>query len=396
MDGSGTESAPARASGRLPGRRTGPRRPSGSRLLACSFLFLASASALTVAVNYLVHGVFAEVEGDKLAYLLRHKDDFDVVFAGSSAVENMIDPRVFDGELRARGFEVRSFNLGAGACWPHETNYLLRKVLSRSPSRLKAVLIDVIPFNPDFPELKTTRRQSWHDLRETLSVVLWILASSDAPELKHRSIREHVAAAVMRGSTLGKIHFLRRSAAERAQARNLIGPDPEAFYSEYRGYMPFALIGGTLEKERADFLARPADFAALVEERIRELGEAGRFHVRKYNVEALDAQVLTLRKRGVEPFYIASPALFEAFRIHPGLSRSLERSGHMPNVLYFDDPLRYPRLFDFSARFDSRHLNDPASAEYTRLLAAEFADRVQRHPDLAAKFRRTGPVTPAR
>lgn len=394
MDGSGTESAPARAPGSLPGHRSNPAAPSRLGVLTCIFLFLASASALTAAVNYLVHGVFAEVEGDKLAYLLRHKDEFDVVFAGSSAVENMIDPRIFDDELRIRGFEIRSFNLGAGACWPHEANYLLRKLLSRSPSRLKAALIDVIPFNPDFPELKTTRRQAWHDLRETLSVVLWILDSSDAPELKRRSIREHVAAAVMRVSSLGKIHFLRRSAAEREQARVLIGPDPEAFYNEHRGYMPFALIGGTLGKERSDFLARPADFSALVEERIRELGEADRFRLRNYNVNALDAQVLWLRGRGVEPFYVASPALFEAFRIHPGLSRSLERSGHMPNVLYFDDPLRYPGLFEFERRFDSRHLNDPASAEYTRLLAAEFADRLERNPELAAKFQRAEAIPP--
>ena len=49
---------------------------------------------------------------EKLAYFSRHKDEFDVLFIGSSRVYRGVVPQVFDATLLSRGIASTSLNLG--------------------------------------------------------------------------------------------------------------------------------------------------------------------------------------------------------------------------------------------------------------------------------------------
>ena len=86
--------------------------------LACVCCFFAGLVLASLAIGRCLP--FPDVPGirQKLDWLARHGDDFDVVFLGSSRVEQQIIPEEFDHAAASLGHPVRSFNAGMAAMVP--------------------------------------------------------------------------------------------------------------------------------------------------------------------------------------------------------------------------------------------------------------------------------------
>src|SRR4051812_30071776 len=83
--------------------------------------------------------------GPKYRYFAANRDNYDVLFLGSSRFYHQIIPREFDAAVeKLTGQRLRSFNAAYDAVWPPESYYYLRKLLELRPGKLRWVVIDAM------------------------------------------------------------------------------------------------------------------------------------------------------------------------------------------------------------------------------------------------------------
>lgn len=73
----------------------------------------------------------------------QHKDNFDIVFIGSSRFYHGISPRLFDRVAAEAGHHWRSFNLGVDKMRPATSLALARRVLDLQPRKLKYLFFEL-------------------------------------------------------------------------------------------------------------------------------------------------------------------------------------------------------------------------------------------------------------
>jgi hypothetical protein len=325
---------------------------------------------------------------DNLPYLLKHPHAFDVVFAGSSLVGHMIDPRIFDETLREEGFTATSYNIGRGGSLAFETDYRLRRLMRRSPGRLRFVIIDCMEFRPDCDDTDAGRQRfvAWHDLGGTRAVLRALaLSRRVSPREKVKFLRIHLGAALERYNPIGKAPALLGLAGDRADRSPGNGPaDIESRFASSRGYESLVALrergfAGHLADGLRRFRNGEDDYAEMLEARRQGFEAPGELSADDFETAAVLAQQESLRARGVVPVYLAAPA----FLHDPAYPRALQLTGLLPHVLLLDDPGEYPELYAMDARQNRNHLNDEGSQAYSRTIARRFAEMLRADPDLA-------------
>ncbi|MGI8955391.1 MAG: hypothetical protein ACR2II_00540 [Chthoniobacterales bacterium] len=73
----------------------------------------------------------------------KHKDNFDIVFLGSSRIYHGVSPKLFDRVAAEHGQRWRSFNLGVDKMRPAATLALARRVLELQPRNLKYLFFEL-------------------------------------------------------------------------------------------------------------------------------------------------------------------------------------------------------------------------------------------------------------
>jgi len=79
----------------------------------------------------------------KLHWCEAHKDNFDIVFVGSSRVFHGLSPRIFDQVASASGQHWRSFNLGMDKMGMAQSMAIIRELVATSPRHLKYVFFEL-------------------------------------------------------------------------------------------------------------------------------------------------------------------------------------------------------------------------------------------------------------
>ena len=90
-------------------------------------------------------------------------------------------------------------------------------------------------------------------------------------------------------------------------------------------------------------------------------------------LEATQAQIQAVREHGAEPIYYTTPrptALPWAY--------TLARDGVYPQFFGYNRPGKYPELYEPENHFDANHLRRSGAELFTRLLATDFADWLDR------------------
>ena len=332
--------------------------------------------ACAVAVGSLVGGVHRprspRVE-QQLTAFLEDKDSYDVVFLGSSRVWRGIVPKTFDGELKRRGFDVRSFNLGMRGTLPHEADELLRRVLAERPARLRWVVMELAEWTPQRNDPFTHRAVAWHDPTETLSVLRTSWGADEPLLTRLENVRIDLMQAGARLAALGL-----GAEAVRHRFEDLTRPptaeDEEAeryleYSRRYRGFGRFTVSErreGPTAKHRNEFLANRREF----EDYVAGLPalNAGPAELDSYNLAALQGQIDRVRRAGLEIAYLIMPSYEAVPRLH-----RLAEAGYVPHLLAFDDPVAHPELYAVGHRFDPRHLDQDGAELFTTLLAERCA-----------------------
>jgi hypothetical protein len=344
------------------------------RRAAAPVLCLACFAAVAAALSHLTYSGLEVSAGAKGSYFTQHKDDYDLIFVGSSHFLMGIIPRHFDAEMAARGVSVRSFNFGLPAMRSHETSYVLRKVLGLRPRRLRYVVVEMDLFSPLIhPRHEFNRRViAWHDLPTTLSVLQSaLLADQPAPQTA-RQLWLHARHFAARGTAVGQGPRLLRA---------LAGPVPSrarevADLDRWQGYRPAEerLRQGRDDPERERYLAQRQAF----ERQLRRVADA-RAKARddggvlaSYNLRALIAQRRSILRAGAVPLYVAHPSALVRSELAEIARRQLVAA------FFFDDPGLYPELYAPPGRWDRQHLSEEGARRFTSLLAERLAAYLRR------------------
>jgi hypothetical protein len=305
---------------------------------------------------------------EKLRYFTEHKDEFDLLFVGSSATFRNYVPEVVDAELAAEGLEVTSFNFGVVGFRSFETDFMVKWILAQKPARLRWMVIEPPTFEPPFEYEaiqgdKTELAVHSHTPEETYLILRSVWLSEAPLGLRLRETIRHLK---LLGLNLGNIG---RAPATVLQRLNYEPDwDPPAWLTEGRGFQSTEDRPGFAEPDpKNDPLSDPEAYRR----KLISLDRANRSPVPldTYNLTALRRQVEVVRAAGVEPIYCSSPILFSAPEV-----LALDERGELPNLLAFHLPKAYPKLFAVEKRIDNAHLRGAGAVEFSRFLAPRLAE----------------------
>lgn len=301
----------------------------------------------------------------KLAWFRDHKDDFNILFFGSSISRQNVDPRAFDEALSRMGFRSRSFTFGMGGADMHQIDWAVRAALDLGPRNVKYILIDLRPFEMSIsPQHRLTPPMiRWHDPHQTLSV-LRTVDLADAPPYDKLEARE-----------VHRRHFLYKYVPVGMVTTPPLESDEEAFDPALRGYVPYSPDDPKSTRQHEQFLASIPGYLEGVERKRRQ--EYDPFEFEHYNLEALRAQIEFIQAHGVTPVYWTAPSIHSY-----DFANALRKRNVLPHMLSFDDAERFGHLYDSDLRMDHNHLNNAGTRRFMPIFAETFIEHFGGRPDL--------------
>jgi hypothetical protein len=310
-----------------------------------------------------------DVVGEKYRAFIASGGHYSVLFIGSSYIYREVDPAVFDAETAAAGLPTRSFNFGVPGMNPPETYYLLEHLLKdAAPHGPRYVIIELDSYQAIVRERnsRTRRFEYWHGPRQTAEVQRALLQTSVAPGKKAKDLATHGEAAarqlVCAGRGAAWLEVLARELGLLPRSASSLGAGGDGYVplDEESGYV-FDLRAGTLET--FDMERFEEKLAALKSGAARDPST-----VTPVEIAALRRILEIVRAHGARPVLLVPPA----FQPRSELI-ALREQGVYDDLLVYNDPVKYPDLYDLQYRFDLGHLNAAGAARFSTLLAREFA-----------------------
>ena len=320
----------------------------------------------------------------KFAYFAAHKDEYDMVFVGSSRVMNQLSPREFDAQMAAAGRPCRSFNLGFAGMFLPESSFLIDQVRALRPARLRGMIVELSSPAPrhDAGHRLTERDVYWHHLLPTALACIAVWTDPESKATPH----ERVAQTWLQATTFARcmVHLgygpqwvddLRklRPWRNRAQVadREIIGPSEDGFspllHTLGQGQTHAAKTGGDptdrlafqsmVERLRAEETHPAVDSAASSSSFLRR-------KAREALRSLLTRQLSALSRAGIKPFPFVGPGTTREQIFH-----DLYADGTLPTLLAFNDPTAHADLYALDVRADRNHLNAAGADLLSRQLA---------------------------
>ena len=310
----------------------------------------------------------------KLMHFRQHANDYDTLFIGTSRINFQVIPSQFDQLTRAAGLPTRTFNAGVAGMRPPEDTYFFDLLLDAKPKHLRWVFIELMSIRPRFnEELRgTMRAQYWHDLPRLW--LMWKRITYLKPGRKPRTLEkvwdelreplaefpEHLGLFFHEMTNLGRGDFLAAQLLHpridwRDTLTDYLGPDLAGWRATGRGEEMPPDIRAKFEKERAERLVAPAahDLAEPVSQ------------------QALETMIRKVERLGATPVLIVPPMTGKK-TFYPRPER-VEKT----IILDFNDPKRFPELYENRHRLDWDHLNTAGAEVFTKLLAEHWVAAVK-------------------
>jgi len=325
-------------------------------------------AATFIATALLVRGVAPHGSGlervdVKLDAFAEHKDDYSLVFLGSSRTIRGFVPAQFDAALAERGLRVRSFNFGAPGARLPEMLHMLARLAALRPSALKYVLVDP----EDFGLIHDTRNAlaqasiAWHE-RATTLLALEHLAVSERDDKLGRAA-DHLRAFAFNTLNVGRTARWVNAALGCGPSASLVA---DTLGAHGDGHTALFDDQETLRTRRRRFERVRAEYETMVEH-YRAQPRPSRAPPRQF-LALLERFERDVRALGAEPVFVIQPALVREWDLI-----AAAESGAIGPLLRYDDAELHADLFAHSSRFDALHLNDAGAEIFTRKLAADFA-----------------------
>ncbi len=325
--------------------------------------FLAFVVTAWLSGNFLPPRELPSAIREKLAHLATHGDAYDVLFVGSSRIQNHIIPRLFDQLAASADQPIQSFNAGIPSMHAPEVDWFLEQILARPHARLRWVFVeaDYFPTQLQEDQQGTLRGVAWHDwprfqqLCQRLLImkkgVGWRDQVGDTFE-RLRDFLQHLAAFGTRATHLGR--------GTQLFDRWRLALPPDSLNPEKLGPNRDGWLGANLDEN--DSSARLAQVLATRKASPPKPQQADRAS------QAALAKLLTkITRAGAVPIIVIPPRARANYFIP-----SPENASRAAAVIDLCDPRRHPELYDLENRIDLSHLNLQGAEIFTRLLAERF------------------------
>lgn len=289
--------------------------------------------------------------GARFTYFAAHKDEFDTIFIGSSHLRHGIVPQQFDEETAKQQLATHSFNLAFSGMWPPESYYYLRQVLALHPRKLRWVFIELMDFRGQAEgEMATARSVYWHDGTHTAMAWRLVAESPGSAPQKAELFATHTWQFIQNMTNPGRgadwleaRYFPKKKKSDTSWIpRRGFDPEPEGGWAigaktQYRKQIE------AFQRARQETPMRPGLAAAL---------------------QKLAGEV---EQAGARPIFIVLPT------VRPEEHFAADSVAKFGELLAFDDPSQFPRLYLPELHYDSGHLNETGAREFSALLAERFA-----------------------
>jgi hypothetical protein len=341
-------------------------RRGGAALYAVMFV-ATFAIACAVLRRVLPGGSGLDKREPKFDYFAEHRDEFNLLFIGSSRTFRGFVPKLFDQLTHTAGVETHSFNFGLPGANAVDAQHTLGRVLALAPRHIDFVLVDPEGFSvvPDDRNFRARSVIDWHEFAITRLVSEYVFESDRSAQDKASLLYSHWSSCAYNLSNVGRgLRWVDESLGLRPSPETvaeMLGPDRD-------GYAPQGEEGSELGKRGQRFRKKKADeYLAQVEE----------FRKQTTSNRPPAPEALALYRRiversqalGARVIFVIQPALYR----QDDLIRAHER-GDVPQLLRYDDPDRFPELYDVEHRYDATHLDDDGARVFTKLLARDFVD----------------------
>ena len=315
----------------------------------------------------------------KMEAFFADKDEFDCLYVGPSSIYRSFMPEVIDPIVsRELGRPFRSFNLGMGALFGHETDAILREVLASKPARLKWVVMQPGDYYPQFRlgrNIWTEREVRWHDLQGTLEVLRSVAIMKDQEDWELPAW-ERFKLAFTHIELLGW-HYGNFGLGKRMLAPLFGADDPElpALIEQMRRQGGYQALEDARDEEAIErgkwFRENPQDYIDKVADLRSKFDNVA--PLEDYNFQAhLDQQAMIL-DGGYELFYVVPPIINP-----PALINALRRKGLLPQTIDLNGPDRYPVLYRPELHFDRGHLNRAGAQVFSEMFAERLIDAIEK------------------
>ena len=286
----------------------------------------------------------------KYLHIEDHRSTYSLMFVGSSRVFHEFIPKQFDAALAAKGHpEVKSFNFGQDGMWPPESLYMIRQILALKPKGLRWVFIDLMQIKPFLEGNETSLRGVyWHDWKHT---AIALEHCAESPDLdrpwseRGAQCYNHLTLFTQRllNAGSGSHRFLVAMKLARDKKPEPL-PDDGWEPGPYRKLSP---------EDVRSFKSELAKLATVQPKPMPPL-------LRK----SLEDLVAEIRAAGAEPVFVVASGFF-------GRERFTDWLPGVP-LFRFDDPEKFPELYNYEHRFDIHHLDATGAKDATRRLADRF------------------------
>lgn len=300
----------------------------------------------------------------KYAHYQAQKDEYNVLFFGSSRVYNHIVPEEFDAAAAAAGAAVHSFNFGIPAQRALSGYVLMKEILKTPPKNLKWVFIET-PLDPGYEPIQNARTNRviyWHTAENTRIALRYILTSDETPLRKAVLAFSHLLPFAYNEFNIGRLFYQWIPVQNFTEEEQTVSQQALA----QRGYYP---LSDEADPKRQDFLAHLVRYEQSVEDLTEQKARIDRraTHVSRGQRWLLQALVAQVRSVGAEPIFIVPPTLEPQYELHRA-----HRLGYLPTLLSYNDPAAYAAFYALDNRHDAEHLNDQGSRQLSQQIAADL------------------------
>jgi len=309
----------------------------------------------------------------RMEHVASDPEGYDLLIVGPSGFYRGLDPRTIERVLARRGHDLRCFNLSAPGMVSWEADHTLRAAIEHAGPRLKWVVIEPSPWDPDTStqNVDSYRFYHWHTPAQAADLARASLAL-DLPRRERLALAwVHLQKALERFCGYG-------AGVEFAKARLGLEPPAPALVAsvEAGGYLPLERDPDPavakrhhtfVTKKRADFVREIARLRGVVQRPFR----ANPAILEDYDLAAHRRQVRYLEERGLEVLHVVAP-----YAARDQRWPMLEHLGEIETLLAFDDPVRFPTFYEVANRFDRQHLTEEAARAFSAAFARALADEL--------------------
>lgn len=344
-------------------------------------IFLAGLLITSISIKKVLPSPKLAVIDSKLDHFAAEKDEYEVLFLGSSRMYRHLIPKTFDREMDAYGHELDSFNFGVYSMKFAESYFILNKLLDLKPKNLQYIFMDYgWDFRVGADNWRTDRGSHHHTFARSTWIFQSILKSQEDSVIRKAFLLfDNAVPLVYNYSNTGKLKELLQSWERFGSEVSATKPNSEQGYQEpdKDGYFPIEKEKDPSFEKRRQKLLQELDEYEQSKPKLSKIKTKTKQGLSKYELTEIEKLTTKLEQQGIKIIWVNSPVVRGKTANRQFRLDNSYQDGSIQNLISFSDPEQYPTLFQFSKRFDWQHLNQKGSEEFTKLLTKDFAKKLE-------------------